>query len=710
MPKQSIKVESPLKGVNRIASREQQPPSSVYDSLNVLPFDRTGRFRIGQRPGDATLIDTGTGLNVLSLYQVTLGQVSTSDGVSWTELFPYADGPLTGNNGWVDDSFSGLPHWTVASNILIPVTSGGHFSSNNNTADVVAFVATADWVYNYSFTPDSTINPSPATRSTAIFIGDPAADSFTATYTESAPGVGDIVVDYPGGNHTFAGVNLSQNGLHAVALQYIAATKALTLFVDDSPVSPVITLGADPVINDPLVQLTGAGVSVHDISLQNTAGGTIVQPRKTRLIATSNHSIFVGTTSGVTDIADDILTNSKPSITDFNGHAYIVDGTSTIDVDVAAATAAAMIASEGDVPDGCRIARSWRGRLILAGADSDPQNFFCSAAGDPTNWDFSVGDPGDAFSGNASTAGRVGDVLLDVIPFTNDVCLLMGDHSVWAITGDPTDGGSIDSISLAIGILGRDAWTIAPDGTLYFMGTGGLYKMQPGSTAILPVSLTAYPQFFTGIDRSAFYFQMGYDRDRFGLFAFVTHIGTGVSTHFWHDTRTDSMWPLQYPDSHGPMSALVYDGDGPADRTLLLGGRDGIIRQISDHNRNDDGTEIDSYAVLGPFNPTEGLASVLTATTIDFGELAPADTENPERWGVTVTLNGGPDAYSVTEGTPHTTATIDCPLERRQKIMRQRIRGGWFTVKLANSADNNYWAFETAQMEFEPAGRLRERR
>lgn len=832
MPKTIIKVESPLKGVNRAAGREDQPPISVYDSLNVLPFDRSGRLRIGQRTGDAPLFDPISSVNVFGLYQVTLGQTESSGGggtfaidgsvadagpVAWgsstgvfelntglatilyarevvtgTTYQPSYDVYLDDNNGVIEflDLSTPMPngYMTYGNNqsfttdngaalvglnyiTAAPLSTGSDFSrwmmfvrkqthaaTGNGWSS--AFVQSVFAVWGYSEDGDTCAAVMIwNTNEIGVVHGQPLVPFYAAIGREVTDG-SNIRIELPTTINTSFGpgdVKLADgssptNPIFVTPITTSGKCDACNLFlwVDPSGAWQIDIQVIDYVNNDaqfmPSVATgtvtnfttaypdfgnlrsayaaNGSNRSIHGDAALLTDGVAVpfewiaatftVTPsglsRETRLLATSAGDIYVGTTSGLTDIGH-FLTNSKPSETDFNGHVYYVDGTNTIDVDVRNSAAAALVASTGTVPVGCRIARSWRGRLVLAGADSDPQNFFFSEAGDPTNWDFANPAPGAAFAGNASTAGRVGDVILDMIPFSNDVMLIMGDHSIWAVRGDPTDGGSIDIVSGAVGILGRDAWCLGPDGSVYFMGTGGLYQIPPGYQVTLqPLSMTQYPQFFQTLDRSQSYFQMAYNRDKFGFYAFVTSIATGASTHFWYDSRTQSMWPLQYPDAHGPMSSLVYDGDGPNDRSLLLGGRDGTIRQISDHNRTDDSTNIESYIVLGPFNPVDGGAAVLTASTFDFGELAPADQANPDRWGVTVSLQSGVDAYEVTEGTPRSTATIDCPIERRQKTMRQRLRGGWFTVKLANSADNNYWAFETAIFEFEPAGRLRERR
>lgn len=82
----------------------------------------------------------------------------------------------------------------------------------------------------------------------------------------------------------------------------------------------------------------------------------------------------------------------------------------------------------------------------------------------------------------------------------------------------------------------------------------------------------------------------------------------------------------------------------------------------------------------------------------------------PTPWNALVTVQAGPDAYSVTEGTPHSTAAVPSTLDRRQKMYRQRFRGGWFSMKISNNQFDTYFSFESALLEFLDAGRNRDRR
>lgn len=115
-------------------------------------------------------------------------------------------------------------------------------------------------------------------------------------------------------------------------------------------------------------------------------------------------------------------------------------------------------------------------------------------------------------------------------------------------------------------------------------------------------------------------------------------------------------------------------------------------------------------SVVVPSNDT-GQMFITFSTTVTASTVRVSYTYQPVTpWNANVVIDAGPDAYSVTEGTPHSSATIPSTLDRRQKTYRQRFRGGWFSMTISNDTFNTYFSFESALLEFIEAGRNRERR
>lgn len=430
------------------------------------------------------------------------------------------------------------------------------------------------------------------------------------------------------------------------------------------------------------------------------------------LAGTASQALQLATGQTVAPLTPGIL----PGVAGIFEEAYFVDGTHIAQLDIPTAAMVAYAATAGSAPTGTTMACNWRGRLVLAGDPSNPQNFYMSRGGVPTDWDYSQTDPLTAVVGNASTYGQIGEPITSLIPFSDDTMILGCSHSVWMFQGDPADGGTLINISDNMGIVGPRSWCKDTTGNMYFIGTGGLFKLPSTATlysAIKPTLMSGenWDAFFRSLNATSDYITMTWDSDTHYLHIFVTPSSGGQGTHLIWDERNGGLWPVQYPVSQGPVSMCQYFGDYAANsRSIMLGGWDGYIRKIDETALDDDGIAINAYVVLGPIH-LGGEASVLRSTVIDFGELTPTDElNNSGNWNVNVTLAAGPTAYDVTEGTPVNTATISCPLDGRQKFFRQRLRGGWFTLTIANNTLDTYFTFESADLEFTPAGHNRRQR
>ncbi len=367
----------------------------------------------------------------------------------------------------------------------------------------------------------------------------------------------------------------------------------------------------------------------------------------------------------------------------------------------------------GATPTDCFLCCNWRGRFVLAGDQNNPQNFYMSRVGVPTDFNYAAEDPAAAVAGNLSESGQIGEPIVALIPYTDDYMLIGCTNSLWMLQGDPANGGTIVRVSDQMGLVSPNSWCVDPAGTLYFIARGGLYSVRPIWEFYQPPQLLSgetYDQYFQAIINGSYYISMQWDVDAKYMHIFATPTDDStVGQHLIFDQRNGGLWPQVYPLNMGPTATVRYAANNitGGQRAILLGGWDGYIRQWTLDNLDDDGTAISSYAVLGPVKPSAE-ASIFSAVTIDFGETFDSDPSSD--WNANVVIDSGPDAYSVTEGTPHSTATIPSTLDRRQKTYRQRFRGGWFSMTISNDTIDTYWTFESALLEFSEAGRNRERR
>jgi hypothetical protein len=622
--------------------------------------------------------------------------------------------------------------WVVASN-QVHVAASGSNTSNYNLVAVASLNTANGYVIDLDLTIANIASSTPTFQITCE-ADNANPDNFLGNYVIRFDGGTNA-----GGTDTTVGIVDASNvqtdspfftagpGLHHIKITITGGTRTATVNVDgvDQVSAPV------PISDASFKTLRIYGNSSNlstDIILDNltvTTGGTPAINRTTlELVAVSGSKTYIGepgTMAAVSNTASFPISTAGPfvSAATLFGFTYIIDGVNIRRLNLGTSAFVAFTESHGTAPKDGTIAAAWRGRLVIAGTVSDPQNFYASRAGDPLDWDFSQPDPTAAFVGNAAQSGKIGQPVQALIPVSDDILIIGCEQSMWAVRGDPTDGGAIVLLTEAAGISSQTAWAKAPDGSIYFVGPRGFYKINPTATTVEEVSKYAYPQFFIEIDRKSSYISMVYDADRYGMWIFITPVTqpTSATTSMFYDLRlkgednTGGFWPTRFTHDipAGPATTVWWDALASDNRTPVLGGYDGGLRTLNFSNRADDGGRIDAFVVLGPVRAGDTEA-VLAGTTIDQGELSVADASIPTRWNTNVTLNAGKTAYDVTQGTPTSTATISLGLDRRSRTLRQRLKGGWFSVNLNNGAANNYFSLESLILEFEPAGRNRRQR
>lgn len=449
----------------------------------------------------------------------------------------------------------------------------------------------------------------------------------------------------------------------------------------------------------------------------NIIAGGIIPPiqRSVIILAVCNGSIYGGPGDSLelpaaTGGASVLSPNFRPQFAARTTKGYLVDtlhdliqiDLPTMTVETFSPTAGAETAT---TLGAYSLACMWRDRLVFAASVATPQNFIMSRQGTPTDFDYGQDDSAAAVAGNASKVGSIGEPLNCLMPWTDDILILGGDHSIYKVEGDIAAGGQIVNVSPSIGTLGPDCWDVDPQGNLYFVGTDGLYVMPPGG---VPQNLSAgsMRQFFSEINRNEVLVQLSWDRDRNGLYIFVTNISPGgTSTHLWYDATNQAFFPVQYADNVGPVVALIYDGDDPVDRQILLGGRDGYVRQVDQTSLDDDGVDFENYVFIGPVRPggTDAALAVIQAMEVVVGEVpSTIGSFTSDDWGMNIQLQTGKDAYTALTA-PQQTFNFDVTLQARRKRILQRISGGSWYFKISGTA-GKLWSLEKLVPLFTPGG------
>ncbi len=370
------------------------------------------------------------------------------------------------------------------------------------------------------------------------------------------------------------------------------------------------------------VQLSSSG---RIVSLIAVSGGSVyvVSAGQTAWVPATNNS---GTSPALnsTGVVRSAANNSKLWFADGAHWAYYNPADNTVNL-WASTHGTLPVDTSNNTP---RLICTWRGRTVLSGLLKDPQNWFMSRVSDPTDFDYAPFNvsPAQAICGNNSPLGFIGDVVTCMIPFSDDILIMGGDHTIYQFLGDPMAGGSISLISDSIGMAWGNPWCKGPDGTVYFFSNRtGIYAMMPGQGPPQRIS-QQIEQIIQPIDTGSNTIRMIWD-DRFqGLHVFITQTsGALATTHYFWEQRSGAWWQDTFTNNnHNPLCCCVFDGNNPGDRVPLIGSWDGYVRAINPASTTDDGYAIASSVVIGPLLTSQldmmllkDLQAVLGATSGD---------------------------------------------------------------------------------------------
>lgn len=342
------------------------------------------------------------------------------------------------------------------------------------------------------------------------------------------------------------------------------------------------------------------------------SGASSLNTRSIYRVAVSNGNVakfdgssFTGATNGT-----GALSATAPVIhsAELFGSVYFADGASQKLWDAASNTVLAWTASAGSFPaDGANRPRGicmWRSRIVLWGLVGDEHNYFMSAVGAPTDFDYAPADVTQtiAVAGNLSAAGRIGDVINCMIPMSDELMIVGCDHSIWVIHGDPAAGGSATQQSQVTGMAWGAPYCIDAFGNVWFLGSrGGVYRMSAGGGQPERVTSDSIDDDLADLDLSNTLCKMAWDDRHQGVHLWLTQLDEEEATHFYLDTTNQGWWADRYARTDlDPIAVHVFDGDDPGDRVILLGCRDSRIRFIDLSADTDDGECFSSYCYLGP--------------------------------------------------------------------------------------------------------------
>jgi hypothetical protein len=456
-----------------------------------------------------------------------------------------------------------------------------------------------------------------------------------------------------------------------------------------------------------LFTLVGVGYPPPGGSTQTSSSGRVVT-----LVAVSGGNVYAlnpGNTSwtaaiNATGNATPLVTSGLVRSDANNQKLWFADGMNYCVYDPSVNTVSTWTPDSGTLPDDSnnntpRLICTWRGRTVLSGIVGDPQNWFMSAISDPQNFNYfpTPTVSSQAVAGNNSNLGLIGDVVTSLVPYSDDVLIFGGDHTIYMLNGDPMNGGQLDLVSDAIGFAWGIPWCKDPYGNLYFVSNRtGIYQLNPTEGTAPQRISQAIEELLVPIDTGANTIRLIWD-DRFqGLHVFITPTGViEATTHYFYEQRSNAWWQDQFANVNmNPQTVCVFDGNLPGDRRPLIGSWDGYVRFIDPSNSTDDGTAIDSSVMIGP---------LLTA---NMDEIILKDLQ------CLLGANSGQVSYKVFVGSTPEIALASTPVSTgtwsagRNPLSFIRRAGHAVYVEITST---NAWAMEAIRTRFALGGKVRQR-
>lgn len=295
------------------------------------------------------------------------------------------------------------------------------------------------------------------------------------------------------------------------------------------------------------------------------------------------------------DVVGPGLSNALPEAVSFNLKFYATDGADEVIVDPDALTSTSWATEvtnngSGTLPANCELIALYRGRIVLARQDTNSSIWYMSRTFNPLDWDYNKEPLSTApYAGTNASVGAPGEAITALIPFADDYLIFGGAESMWMMEGDPGYGGTVQLMTDSVGVIGPRAWTFDDNGTLYFVGSGGLYRLPRGTLQPENVSGRRVANILDRIDASETLVVLGFDAFRQEVHIFLVPAdGSTGSVAIVYDVPTDSFWKDDYPFRTGPWSIVEIRGNTDQLRRFIMGGNNGYLFTHADSALADD--------------------------------------------------------------------------------------------------------------------------
>ena len=384
-----------------------------------------------------------------------------------------------------------------------------------------------------------------------------------------------------------------------------------------------------------------------------------------------------------------------------HNYVYMTDGTKYVKVDVSQSPAIVsqwigpyktVQASQGGAVFRAKLVQKFGARLVLAGVDPTPTNWFLSKITDPFDWTPGAGTTAgvEALAGTAGTKfGTVGDNIKALIPVGTNSLVFGCTSSLVMLTGDPAfDNVVFRQISRTVGVLGPRAFTPINEMSSLIASTEGVFAIDPNTFDIekgARITKDRLDNLFSRLDFENTSIVMGYDDARSTALMCVTKTDDASSSEIFALDMSNGgwwLWQLANSSMRGVRSVVAFrpvDGDRTAP---LLGTESGhLLSQPESFIQHQDGgvlsstafssvhppvadaVDFDSEVLMGPINADPSRRVLLKDTRVLLGEKSESDADTVTTGPFLSILSGDTAQEAIGFASGFTVATTDVSID-----------------------------------------------
>lgn len=359
----------------------------------------------------------------------------------------------------------------------------------------------------------------------------------------------------------------------------------------------------------------------------------------------------------------------------------------------------------GTMPTYASITELHIGKMWLSGDAEYPHQWYATRQNNPFDFLYAQNDAGSAVAGNNTDAGEVGDIVIDMISYSDDYLIYGCSGSLYVMQGNPCAGGRLTLLRTS-GLLASRAWCWDNDGNMYILCEEGLLRIAKGFADMDNITKESYPDFINDIayDPSIHRMTMAYDPKGKGIIISRVLITDGTNSCWFYDMRTGGLFPEQYPEEGSFFSLWNFEADDPTDRGLLIGSQDGFIRKWDRTSKSDDagaaGEEaINSYIGFGPMPTANGVRRYGRIGNINVVTGGDGDGGTNDSDTLYCKVYTEPSAQKLikqmTSGaTPRYQRNLKTPGFKKGNVDRRKVRGRWVGMVIGNNTVAQSFAFE----------------